>query len=158
MTAAPEVEIKLNPELNPRQLFDFYTKNNICEAGYGEEIAARPLSHSSLIVAAFRGEELVAIARAMFDGLSADLAEFCLALELQGTGLIYDNGSLIEKDDFGVGKRVGEVLLRELQSMGADFISTTCLEDVEERFYAGLGLRHNPYSLEYILDRRPYVD
>ena len=108
-------------------------------------------------MAAYAGEELIALARASFDGLSASIDEFCIATAWQGPDLVYANGSLIEKDDFGVGKRVGEALLGELERMGADFISTTCLEDVEEAFYAGLGLRHNPHSLEYIIDRRPYV-
>ncbi|MEN6643960.1 MAG: hypothetical protein ABFE08_16105 [Armatimonadia bacterium] len=152
-----DISIEISPRITPRQLFEFYVKNDICEAGYSEEIAARPLSHSSLIVAAMVGEEMVAIARAMFDGLAGQIVEFCVATEWQGPDLEYDNGSLIEKDDFGVGKRVGEALLAELQRMGAFFISVNCLQDVEEGFYSGLGLRHNPHSLEYILDRRPYV-
>jgi len=152
-----DVSVEINLRITPRQLFDFYLKNNICEAGYSEEIAARPLSRSSLIVAAMVGDEIVAIARAMFDGLAAEVMEFCVALEWQGTDLEHGNGSLIEKDDFGVGKRVGEALLAELERMGAFFVSVSCLQDVEEGFYSGLALRHNPHSLEYILDRRPYV-
>ena len=56
-----------------------------------------------------------------------------------------------------MGKQVGAALLRELEKLGADFVSVNCLEGVEERFYAALGLRLNPHSVEYIIDRRPYV-
>ena len=153
-----DTRIILNPTITPRELYQFYVKNNICEAGYGEELAARPLQHAAVIVAAYHEDELIALARASFDGLSASIDEFCLATAWQGPDLVYANGSLIQKDDFGVGKQVGEVLLGALERMGAHFISTTCLEKVEEEFYAGLGLRHNPHSLEYIIDRRPYVD
>lgn len=133
-------------------------KNDICKPGHSVEAAARPLQYAAVIVAAYAGDELIALARASFDGLSASIDEFCVATAWQGPDLVYSNGSLIEKDDFGVGKQVGETLLRELERLGADFISTTCLENVEEEFYASLGLRHNPHSLEYIIDRRPYVD
>ena len=56
-----------------------------------------------------------------------------------------------------MGQQVGAALLRELEKLGADFVSVNCLEGVEERFYAALGLRLNPHSVEYIIDRRPYV-
>lgn len=151
------MRIDINPTITPSQLHAFYVKNDICEAGYDPEVAARPLLHAAVVVAAYDGDELVALARASFDGLAASIDEFCLATAWQGPDLVYANGSLIEKDDFGVGKRVGEALLAELARRGADFISTNCLEGVEEEFYKGLGLRLNPHSVEYIIDRRPYV-
>jgi len=152
-----DIRLILNPTITPRQLHAFYVKNNICEAGYGEELAARPLQFAAVIVAAYDGDELIALARASFDGLAASIDEFCVATAWQGPDLVYGNGSLIERDDFGVGKRVGEVLLAELERMGADFVSVTCLGGMEEEFYRGLGLRLNPHSVEYIIDRRPYV-
>jgi len=39
----------------------------------------------------------------------------------------------------------------------AFFISARCLKDIEEDFYAGLGFCCNHGSLDYIIDRRPYV-
>jgi len=151
------IHLVLNPTIPPPQLHAFYLRNNICEAGYSVEAAARPLERAAVIVAAYDGDELIALARASFDGLAASIDEFCLATAWQGPDLVYANGSLIERDDFGVGKRVGEMLLAELERMGADFVSTNCLEGVEEEFYKVLGLRLNPHSVEYIIDRRPHV-
>jgi len=146
------VRVEVAPDLHA-----FYVQNNICEAEYAPEVAARPLTRSSVVVAAFEGNELVALARALCDGLAADIVEFCVALRWQGLDLEHANGSLIEKDDFGLGLRVGQILLQELERLGADFISVCCLEEVEEDFYRSLGLSHNPHSLEYVRDRRPYV-
>lgn len=153
----PNVRLALNPTLTPAQLHAFYAKNNICEAGYAPDVAARPLQHAAVVVAAYAGDEPIALARASCDGLAASIDEFCLATAWQGPDLVYGNGSLIEKDDFGVGQQVGAALLRELEKLSADFISVNCLAGVEERFYAALGLRLNPHSVEYIIDRRPYV-
>jgi hypothetical protein len=43
----------------------------------------------------------------MFDGLSADILEFCLEIDLQGDNLEYENGSLLEKDKYGIAKKMG---------------------------------------------------
>jgi len=158
ITMAATIRLVLNPTIPPPQLHAFYVKNNVCEAGYGVEAAARPLCHAAVVVAVYCRDELIALARASFDGLAASIDEFCVATAWQGPDLVYGNGSLIEKDEFGVGQRVGEMLLAELERMGADFVSTNCLEGVEEEFYRGLGLRLNPGSVEYVIDRRPYVD
>ena len=103
-------------------------------------------------MAAYDGEEL--FAPTTLDGLSASRDGFCLATAWQGPDLVYGNGALIEKDGFGVGKRVGELLLAELERLGADFVSTSCLEAVEAESYRGPGLRLNPRSVEYTTDRR----
>lgn len=150
------IRIEINPAISADQLFSFYEKNDICEKGFGREVAARVLDHSSLIVVAFDGDRLVGIARAMFDGLSACIVEFCLDLEYQGE-TAYENGSLIEGDRIGLGKKIGDTLIDELRKMGACFISATALEAVEEDFYRSLGMRLNRGSLDYIIDERPYV-
>lgn len=93
-----KVRVTVNPKITTNQLFSFYERNDVCEKGFGREVAAKVLDHSSLIVGAFEGDRLVGIARAMFDGLSASVFEFCLELEYQGSDLKYRNGSLIEKD------------------------------------------------------------
>ncbi|MBS3985930.1 MAG: hypothetical protein KGZ66_10085 [Selenomonadales bacterium] len=151
------MKILINPVISPDQLWDFYARNNICEAGYGKETAGKVLEHSSVVVAAFAGEQLVGIARAMFDGLSADIGEFCLENTLQGEGLVYQNGSLMEKDLQGVGKAMGEVLLAELMRMGATFISCYLVGNCEERFYESLGFRENTGHKVYVIDKRPYI-
>jgi hypothetical protein len=154
---AQDIRTVVSPTITPDQLLSFYERNDICEKGYGRELAAKPLRGSDLVVAAFRDDRLVGIARALFDGLSADIVEFCLDLEAQGGESEFRNGSLIENDAFGVGRRLGEAMIRELLAMGADFISVCVLAGVEEDFYRALGFKLNEGSLEYIIDQRPYV-
>ena len=158
MTNIDNIKILVNPSISADQLFSFYQRNHICEEGYGKDLACKPLYNSSLIVGAFEGDKLVGIARAMFDGLSAAIMEFCVELEYQGENLEYENGSLIGKDDFGLGKRIGEVLINELFKMGADFISCDIVKDYEEGFYESLGFEPLSNALIYHIDKRPYKD
>ena len=65
-----KVRIEVNPKITPEQLFSFYERNNCCETGYGIEVAIKVLQYSSLIIGAFEGDELVGMARAMFDGVA----------------------------------------------------------------------------------------
>ncbi len=157
MAAPPPPEVRINPTITADQLFDFYQRNDICGAGFGKDRAAVVLEHNSLIIAAFDGEQLVGIARAMFDGLSAAIMEFSVDLVLQGTGGTNGNGSLIEADASGVGKEMGQVLIDELRQMGATFISTYIVADCEERFYESIGFQENRGHLIYHIDERPYV-
>ena len=150
MVDAENVRIVVSPTITADQLFAFYQKNDICEKGFGKATAAKVLQHSSLIVGAFEGERLVGLARAMFDGLSADIVDFCLDLEYQGAESVYANGSIIEHDSRGVGKAMAEALIGELLNMGATFISTRAIANVEEWFWASLGFRLNEGSRDYI--------
>jgi len=138
-------------------LFTFYVRNNICEAGYGQEVASRVLTRSSLIVGAFEGDTLVGLTRALWDGVVAVIMEFCLALEYQGAPLRHENGSLIERDASGVGRRMGVVLLEELFRLGATFITVYLVEGCEEALYEGLGFQPNRGHQVYYIDKRPYV-
>jgi hypothetical protein len=156
-TRMDNITIAVNPPISAEQLYAFYEKNGICEAGYRKDVAARVLEHSSLVVAALIGDELVAVARAMFDGLDAQIMELSLDLRYQGNGLQYENGSLIESDPTAFGKKMGEVVIRELLSMGAFFISALALQDCEDGFYESLGFRLNKGHVNYVIDRRPYV-
>lgn len=158
MTNINNIRILVNPDITADQLFSFYQRNHICEEGYGKELACKPLYNSSLIVGAFEGDKLVGIARAMFDGLSAVIMEFCVELEYQGENLEYENGSLIGKDDYRLGTRIGEVFLNELLKMGADFISYDIVKDCEEGFFESLGFEHLSNALIYHIDNRPYKD
>ncbi len=152
-----DIKISVNPNITDEQLFSFYQRNHICEEGYGRETACKPLHNSSLIIGAFEGDKLVGIARAMFDGLAAVIMEFCVELEYQGENLEYENGSLIGKDESGLGEKIGKALLNELFRMGADFISYYIVEDYEEGFYESLGFEHNTGHLVYYIDKRPYL-
>ena len=80
------------PEITEDQLWDFYVRNNLCEGGYGKETAVIPLKYNPYVVGAFYQDKLVGIIRATFDGLTADIKEFCLECELQGESLKHNNG------------------------------------------------------------------
>ena len=150
------VVIQVNPVVTADQLFEFYERNGVCEVGFGKELAARVLVDSSLVVAALDGERLVGIARATFDGLSAAVMELSIECKLQGEGLTYGNGSLVEKDESGVGRRLGAVFVEELLGMGATFIDVP-IEPIEREFYRSIGFVENVGQLVYYIDRRPYV-
>ena len=152
-----KIEIKYMPEISEDQLWDFYVRNDICEVGYGREMAVIPLKYHPYIVGAFYGEKLVGIIRATFDGLSADIKEFCLECELQGEDLKYNNGSLLEKDSYGIAKKMGTLLFEELRKLGNTFITGYIVEGLEEEMYQSIGLEHNVGHLVYYKDERPYV-
>lgn len=152
-----EIVIKYMPQITEDQLWDFYVRNNICEVGYGKETAVIPLRHNPYIVGAFYEDKLVGIIRATFDGLSADIKEFCLECELQGDNLKYNNGSLIEKDSYGIAKNMGILLIDELRKSGNTFTSCYIVEGLEEELYQSVGLEHNSGHLVYYRDERPYV-
>ncbi len=116
------------------------------------------MRNSSIIVGAFEDGKLVGIARAMFDGMAGVIMELCIELKYQGKDLEYENGSLVGKDEYGLGKRIGDVLIDELYKMGADFISCFIVEDYEEEFYDSLGFAPNTGHLTYYIDKRPYKD
>ena len=73
-----KIIIQYMPEITEDQLWDFYVRNDICEVGYGKETAVKPLKFPAYIVGAFYEDKLVGLIRAMFDGLSADIREFCI--------------------------------------------------------------------------------
>jgi len=153
-----DVNIEINPVITDEELFSFYQRNHICEEGYGR-IEYPYLRKSSLVIGAFEDDKLVGIARAMFDGMAGVIMEFCLELEYQGTNLAYENGSLIGKDEYGLGKRIGDTLINELFSMGADFIdSLSIVDNYEETFYESIGFERKNGHLAYYIDKRPYKD
>lgn len=152
-----DVVIKYMPEITDDQLWDFYVRNDICEVGYGKETAVIPLKYHPYIVAAFCGDQLVGMIRATFDGLTADIKEFCLECALQGEDLKYNNGSLIEKDAFGIARRMGLMLMDELRKLGNTFTVGYIVEGLEEEVYQAIGLQHNCGHLVYYRDERPYV-
>ncbi len=152
-----KIAIEYMPNISADQLWDFYVRNDICEAGHGKENAVKPLRFNPYVVGAFYEEKLVGIIRAMFDGLSADIMEFCLECELQGENLKYDNGSIIECDKYGIAKQMGDLLIDELRKLGNTFVSAYVVEGMEEDLYKSIGMTHNAGHLQFIKDERPYV-
>jgi hypothetical protein len=151
------IEIKVNPNITKDELFSFYSENQICEEGYGKDISARVLDNTSLIVAAYCDKKLIGLSRTMFDGLVGEIVEFCLAIDYQGENLEYDNGSIVEQDKYGVGKKLGQTTISELHRMGAFYISATVFEDAEKDFFGSIGLVRNEGHINYIIDERPYI-
>jgi hypothetical protein len=153
--AIGRVEVRVNPTITADQLWDFYCVNDICEVGYGKEAATKVLAFPQEIVATFRGDELVGIVRAAFDGVVAHLWEFSLAIELQGDPP-HRNGSLMEDDVHGVGARMATVLLDHLRARGCTFV-TTYGADFEQRFFETVGFAENVGHKVYYVEERPYV-
>ncbi len=153
---APEVRIVVSPELTAGELFTFYERNNICEVELGKDVATRILDHPHVIVAAFAGGQLIGLARATFDGLSAAIMEFSLDVRWQGRGP-GANGSLIEGDPVGVGADLGDALLAELERLGSTFVSGDVVARAEEPFFTSIGFTRNDGHVVYIIDQRPYV-
>lgn len=152
-----EVRFKFQPNISENQLWDFYVRNDICEVGYGRDVATIPLKHNPYIVAAFSEGKLVGIVRALFDGLCACIMEYCLECELQGEGLELNNGSVIEKDQYGIAEEMGRMLITELEKLGNTFTIAYIVEGMEESLYTSIGLKHNEGHLVYYKDVRPYV-
>ncbi len=149
------VQIEVNPDISADQLWDFYVRNNICEVGLGKEVATRVLNHPQVIVGAFRGADLIGLARACFDGLSATIMELSLDLSLQGS-TPRGNGSLIEVDSEGVGQELATTLLAHLRTLGNTFTDVSAA-DFEEPFYQSAGFAENIGHKVLYVDERPYV-
>jgi len=155
---ASEVAISYMPKITDTQMWEFYIRNDICEAGYGRDLAVKPLKYgNSLIVAAFFEDKLVGIIRAVFDGLVMNIVECGLELALQGDDLVHDNGSLIEKDPHGIFKQMGLLLIDEAKKLGCTMIDFTIVENLEESTFQSIGMKHNTGHLPYYIELRPYV-
>jgi GNAT superfamily N-acetyltransferase len=156
---ASKVTVSNMPEITETQMWEFYVRNDICEAGYGKDVAMKALRYgNSHIVAAFYENKLVGIIRAMFDGLGMYIVECGLELALQGDNLTHDNGSLIEKDTFGIFKQMGLLLLDETKKLGGTFFEfNSIVENLEEAAFESIGMKYNIGHLPYYIDLRPYV-
>jgi ribosomal protein S18 acetylase RimI-like enzyme len=147
----------LNPRITPKELHSFYVRTGVCEAGYPARKAGRVLTRSDVILAAYRGTNLVGFARGLCDGNSGYITELCVDPSFQSTRLRLSNASVIEKDEKGLGRRLADRLIRELRKQGAQFLSNYIIEGVEEPFYRALGFRENKGHKVYIIDERDYV-
>ena len=157
MSRQSQPRIQINPTITADQLFAFYKRNDICEVGFGKDVATRVLDHPHLIVAALdQQDDIVGLVRATFDGLSAHIMEFSVDLRWQGQTK-FSNGSLVESDSNGLGLAMGQKLLAELKALGCTFISGYIVQGAEEQFYKSLGFRENEGHAVYCIDERPYA-
>ncbi|MCP4644936.1 MAG: hypothetical protein GY851_31130, partial [bacterium] len=76
--ADPTFDIRICAPLEEGELFAFYQRNHICEEGYGQKLSEAPLKHEGVWVTAHCDDELVGFARALHDGLQADIMEIDL--------------------------------------------------------------------------------
>jgi len=155
---ASKVIIKYMPKITEKQMWEFYIRNDICEAGYGKDVAVKALKYNnSHIVAAFFEDKLVGFIRAMFDGLGMYIIEWGLELTLRGGTSEYNNGCMMENDTFGIFKQMGLMLLDESKKLGSTFVDCTIVENTEESVFESIGMKHNTGHLQYYIDLRPYV-
>ena len=155
---ASKVTIAFMPTITDTQMWEFYVRNDICEAGYGRELAVKPLRYgNSHFVAAFFEDKLVGIIRALFDGLVMTIVECGLELALQGDDLVHDNGSLIEKDRYAIFKQMGLLLIDEAKKLGCTMVDFTIVENLEESTFQSIVMKHNTGHLPYYIELRPYV-
>ena len=155
---ASKVSVTYMPTITDTQMWEFYVRNDICEAGYGRELAVKPLRYgNSHFVAAFFEDKLVGIVRALFDGLVMTIVECGLELALQGDDLVHDNGSLIEKDKYAIFKKMGLLLIDEAKKLGCTMVDFTIVENLEEATFQSIGMKHNTGHLNYYIELRPYV-
>ena len=153
-----DVKILVNPEISEDQLYDFYARNDTYEAEcYDKQTAAALLKNSDIVIGTFYEAELVGIISAVHDGLNASIHEFSLELELQGPNR-HQNGALIESDQYGIAKKMGQMMLEELTRAGIYFISYTVVDGIDNWLAESIGLTKNDGHLEYILDNRPGIN
>lgn len=150
-------EIRVCQPIKRGELFAFYTRNNICEEGYGEELAEAPLKHEGVWVAAYNAGQLIGFARALHDGLHAEIMEIDLDLGYQGEN-VFENGCFVESDPHGIARKMAVTLLKELRRRGCYFLSSVLYRGAGERqFYESLGFREQSDHGNFIIDARPYV-
>jgi len=150
-----DVKILLNPKISVDQLWSFCARNGLYESQcYDKQTAAIPLKNSEIIVGAFIGNELVGLLTVLHDGLDAKISIFYLALDLQVDNR-YECGGVIENDPYNVAKKMGLMIVEELNKIGIYFISYTAVSGKEEKLMESIGFVENKGHIEYIIDSRP---
>ena len=72
------IRIEICEPVETGTLYDFYKKNDICEAEFGEELSEIVLQYPGVWVAAYTGDELIGFVRALHDGLKSNRRSECL--------------------------------------------------------------------------------
>jgi len=150
-----DVKILVNPEISVDQLWSFYARNGLYEAQcYDKQTAATSLKNSELVIGAFIGNELVGLLTVLHDGLDAKISIFYLALDLQVDNR-YECGGVIENDPYDVARKMGLMMVDELNKIGIYFISYTAVSGKEDKLMESIGFTENKGHIEYIIDSRP---
>jgi hypothetical protein len=153
----PSVQIRSCAPLRPGELFQFYERNNICEAQFGRERSEDVLKHPAVWIAAYDNDELIGFARALQDGLNGIIVELSLDLGYQDYNE-NEIGCFIDSDPHGIAEGMGTALLKELRKTGCTFFNVIVPEGQEqEDFYRRLGFSEHTGHRSYIIDARDYV-
>ena len=154
MRNSEDIVVREAPDVDPGEVWDFYVENFCCETRYGKERVTSVLSKSDVIVTAQDNGRLVGLARAISDGLDAQVMELSVALSHQGPGATNETGALIEDDIWAVGRRLGQVLVDALLSRGVCFIESNVYRtEVDAYMKAGFSVKHD--CVDMLIDRRP---
>ena len=150
---AQRIAVCEEPELDPKELWEFYVSNDCCETRYGPERATSVLKRSAVVVTARDGGALVGVARAITDGLDADIMELTVARSHQGEKATL-GAPLVEDDALDVGRRLAAVLVEALLAQGVCFIQGYA-HKTELDFYKSAGFGVNTDHYPVCIDRRP---
>lgn len=154
MTEREDIVVRQEFDLNPKELWDFYVGNNCCETRYSMERATSVLGNCTAVVVARDRGKLVGIARAVSDGLLAQIMELSVALSHQGPGARNRTGALVEDDKYRVGKRLAETLVDVLHSQGVDWIGMVAYA-TELQMYRDAGFHVKEEDRAVFVDTRP---
>ena len=154
MPRKEDVIVREERNLNPKELWGFYIENDCCETRYSMERATSVLSRCDAVVTARDHGKLVGVARAISDGLSAQVMELSVALSHQGPGARNGTGALVEDDRYDVGRRLAGVLVSILHGQGVDWIEMVAC-DCELSMYEAAGFKRKEGHRAVIVDRRP---
>jgi len=149
-----DIVVEEEPGLSAEDLWQFYVENNCCETRYPMERATSVLQNSAAVVTARDHGKLVGVARAVSDGLSAQVMELSVALSHQGPGARNGTGALVEDDKFDVGKRLGQTLVEVLHSQGVDWIEMVAWK-TELETYSDAGFQVKEEDRAVFVDTRP---
>ena len=153
----PAVSIKVCQPLRPGELFDFYVRNEICEAKFGRSRAEDVLNHPGVWVAAYEEDRLIGFGRALTDAQNAVIVELCLDLTYQDYNE-YGIGCFIDSDPNGIGRMIAIALLKELRARGCSFFNVVVPDGTPQvSFYRSLGFDEHVDHTSFIIDARDYV-
>ena len=149
-----DIVVEEEPGLSPEDLWQFYVETNCCETRYPMERATSVLQNSAAVITARDHGKLVGVARAVSDGLCAQVMELSVALSHQGPGARNGTGALVEDDKFDVGKRLALTLVRLLRSRGVDWIEMVAWK-TELDTYRDAGFQVKEEDRTVFVDARP---
>lgn len=134
-----EVEFESMAKPSPDELLDFYRRQHHPTQATREMIR-RMLDHTTCLVTARRGGELIGLARGVSDGLWGRLAECKLDPAYQGPGCVTKTDGRIEHDTEGIAAEMARRVIESLRAAGVERIDVLAY-GTEVDFCEELGFR-----------------